>query len=169
MLSPRGWLWLAAAAGMTVALLLGGAARIWPVKSWAQGIGLQSGSSMQAERIPPMAGWATPVVGHPPAAWSSTPALGSIPDERYLGRIVVQRGRGSAFIPSGTEALVARARDALEVQRAFAHPPAVWDAEPDLLIIELWSTSVRIAVSEDASRADELIREAITELQTHVR
>lgn len=114
----------------------------------------------------------------PAAVWGAEPTLGGFPDERYLGRIVVEAGIGVVGPSSERRGLILRAVEALEAATDFPLTGPPWPDVPIMrpdasaeefrgrVVVELWERSVLIAVTPATVPVGDLVAEAIQVLRT---
>jgi hypothetical protein len=110
----------------------------------------------------------------PGILWSYTPTLGDVGDEAYLGRIVVEvtdDAERVVFI-GVNESIARRAAAALQGGHSFPRSATIWPTVPitgavpsgqiyrGRVILEFWSSTMNIAVSELGGRAAELVLRA---------
>lgn len=116
----------------------------------------------------------------PAAVWGDSPTLGTVPGESYMGRIVVEIFQGASgnqviYEPASIheQQFVRRAATALARHGSFPTPPAIWPAVPitgsggtylGRAVVELWSSSTRVAVTVQSGAAQTVVEQAVQAL-----
>ncbi len=120
-------------------------------------------------------------LGHNPQLWSSRPVLGTLLDQNYLGRVIIEVWENEQTrLVTSEQSLLDVAQMALEMNRYSSKQPKNISFNPATgengdslfagqVIIELWTNQVNVGSTGSATQVDYLLSQAKKTLKSNIQ